>query len=101
MSSTIDLYTSYRAGTKTYNGSFPFYNNVAAIACSISAAAVTLNAFTTTYNLDESIGVPYIIMEAGDNNVDPYTNIPLIIDLNYNIINPNDNLGTLTYYILI
>jgi hypothetical protein len=101
MSSTIDIYTSYRVGTTTYNGSFPFYNNVAAIACSISAANVTTNAFNVTYDLDESRGFAYIIMEPGDDLVDPYTDIPLVVDLNYDLIDPNANLGLLTYYILL
>ena len=81
MSSTIDLYNSYRVGTTTYTGSFPFYNNVAAIACSISAANVTSNAFVKTYNLDETYLYTHIIMEPNDDSVDPYTEIPLIVDV--------------------
>jgi len=96
MSSTIDIYDSYRAGTTTYVGSFPFYNNYAAIACSVSAANIITNALTVTYDLDETFLLPHIIMEPGDQDVDPYTEIPLIVDISVSGVS-----GLITSYLLL
>lgn len=94
MSSIIDIYDSYTVGTKTYTGSFPFYNNVAAIACSVSAANVIQNNFAITYDLNENYLFDYFIMEPGDANVDPYTQIPLVVDY-------ISEVETISYYLLI
>lgn len=62
MDPSIQIYTSYRKGLKTIQGSFPIFNNAGLFACNVSSVVTDSNLL----DLDEFADSFYLITEDSD-----------------------------------